>query len=115
MDPLIQIAKRRRQIIVHRYIYYVLSTSLITDLQYDMWDRELTSLVAQYPEAAATAAYADDCPSKCVGSSNLWDYPRELQYLGDSLVAFNERWPFGYIPEEDDTAQPAFTGSMFGD
>lgn len=103
MDVKKQIERRRKQLLVHRYIYYVLGESLITDFQYDTWERELRELVTLHPEIATQAVYDDDCPTKVVGSSNLWDYPRELQYLGDSLIAFTERWPFGYTEEVEET------------
>lgn len=108
-----EIVKRRTQLLVHRYIYYVLSESLIDDLTYDTWERELRSLVQANPAIAESAKYAEDCPTKCVGSSNLWDYPREVQHLGNSLVAFNQKFPFGYIPEpesvEDDESSRTVT------
>lgn len=96
-----QIERRRKQLLVHRFVYYVRGESLITDFQYDMWERELRELVTKYPEVATRALYDDDCPTKVVGSSNLWDYPRELQYVGDSLIAFTERWPFGYTEDTE--------------
>lgn len=83
------ILRRRKQCLVHRFIYYVRSESMIDDRTYDFWQKELDTLVHQYPDIAATVAYADDCPSRKVGSSNLWDYPRELQHAGDSLLEYN--------------------------
>jgi hypothetical protein len=92
-----QIVKRRTQLLIHRYLYYVRCEPLIDDFTYDMMERELKALVVENPEIAAAVRYAADCPTQTVGTSNLWGYPREVQYLGDSLLAFNERWPFGYI------------------
>lgn len=108
MDVAAQIVRRRKQLLVHRYVYYVCGESLVTDLQYDTWERELKELVATNPAIAESASYSDDCPAKQVGSSNLWDYPRELQHVGDSLIAFVERWPFGYFDDTPDseTEQP---------
>ena len=101
MDAAKQITKRRTQLLIHRYLYYVRCESLIDDFTYDMMERELKALVAENAQLAETLKYADDCPTKTVGTSNIWDYPKELQHLGDSLLAFNERWPFGYSAPVD--------------
>ena len=96
-----QIVRRRKQLIVHRYLYYVRSASLIDDFTYDMWERDLRLLVADNAELAARLPYDEECPTKGVGSSNLWDYPRELQILADSLLDFVARHPNGYTPEPE--------------
>lgn len=107
MDVAAQIVRRRKQLLVHRFIYYVRGESVITDLQYDTWERELRWLVREHHNLADECAYADDCPTKCVGSSNLWDYPRELQHVGDALIAWVEQFPFGYIAPESEESEPA--------
>lgn len=84
-----KILRRRKQCLVHRYLYYVQSDSIIEDSFYDSLERELRELVAQYPEIAATVAYHEDCPSQHVGSGNLDDYPRELQMVAESLRIYN--------------------------
>lgn len=88
-DPAAQILRRRKQCLVHRYLYYVKASPMIDDATYDAWERELKALVTEYPDVAANVRYADDCPTQHVGSSNLWDYPRELQLIGDSLLVYN--------------------------
>ena len=49
------ISRRRRQIIVHSAIYYRLSTSLITDNQFDKWAYELVDLQKKYPKESCKA------------------------------------------------------------
>lgn len=83
------ILRRRKQCLIHRYLYYVNSESLISDAEYDRLERELRQLVSEYPAIAATVAFDEDCPSRTVGSSNIWDYPRELQYVAESLAVYN--------------------------
>jgi len=91
------ITRRRKQLLVHRFCYYVRAESLIDDLTYDIWERELRQAVEENKELAATLPYADDCPLTCVGSSNLSDYPRELQHVADSLLCFVQKYG-GNIP-----------------
>ncbi len=90
-----QICRRRKQCIVHRYLYYVLTETLIDDFMYDMLERDLRVLVEENPELAESLPYAEDCPTKHPGSSNLWDYPRELQYLAESLLKWTKEHPAG--------------------
>lgn len=104
-----QIAKRRRQCLVHRYIYYVRGENLIDDPTYDLWERELRALVTAHPDIAAATVYDDDCPSRHVGSSNLWDYPREIQHLGDSLLKYNPEnfdWWVKVTSPQEETSEP---------
>lgn len=107
------IVRRRRQLLVHRYCYYVRSESLIDDLQYDILERELRQLVEQNVALADTLQYADDCPIKTVGSSNLWDYPRELQYIGDALIDWVRVHPDGKPTLEYDESEEAEQPSIF--
>lgn len=87
------ICRRRRQCLIHRYLYYVLTETLIDDFMYDMLERDLRVLVEENTELSETLPYAEECPSKHPGSSNLWDYPRELQYLAESLLAWTKEHP----------------------
>jgi DNA ligase (NAD+) len=88
-DAAAQILRRRKQCLVHRYLYYVLNTPLIDDQQYDAFERELRTLVEQFPHIAELVKYADDCPTKTVGSSMIGDYPRDLQMVAESLHVYN--------------------------
>ncbi len=83
-----KICRRRRQCLVHRYLYYVKCEPLIDDFAYDLLERDLRTLVEENAELAASLLYADDCPTKSVGSSNLSGYPREMQCVAESLLAY---------------------------
>ena len=50
--------RRRRQLLIHSYIYYGRGTSLISDRQWDRWARELERLNAEYPVLAGTGDFA---------------------------------------------------------
>jgi len=112
-----QILRRRKQCLVHRYLYYVANDPQVTDQQYDLFERELRQLVAQNPDIAATVPYDDECPSKCVGSSNLWDYPRELQMVAESLRVYNmenlDWWAMVSAPGETAPVGNLETGRLF--
>jgi hypothetical protein len=54
------INRRRRQILVHSYLYYRLNTNLIDDHTYDAWSKELAELQRKYPEESSAGIYARD-------------------------------------------------------
>lgn len=52
------IKRRRRQIMVHSFIYYRIGTSLISDKTFDNWAYELKDLQLKYPnESKNTELY----------------------------------------------------------
>lgn len=53
------IKKRRRQILVHSYLYYELNENLISDTQWSEWALELEKLQADYPDVSSKVEYAD--------------------------------------------------------
>lgn len=47
------IKRRRRQVLVHSYIYYILNDNIITDAQWSAWAEELEQLQKDYPQEAS--------------------------------------------------------------
>lgn len=45
-----KIMQRRIQMFVHSYLYYALSTSIVSDHQFDAWARELVMLHKNHPK-----------------------------------------------------------------
>lgn len=56
-DILSLIERRRRQILVHSYIYYELDNNLIDDHKWADWAKELVTLQEEYPEESKIARY----------------------------------------------------------
>lgn len=54
------INQRRRQVLVHSIIYYILDDSIITDAKWTQWATELEELQKQYPDIAEQCVYADE-------------------------------------------------------
>jgi len=82
------ISKRRTMCLIHRYLYWVKAEPLVGDQQYDAWERELRELVTARPDLECDAAYSLMCPTRTVGSSNVEDYPRTIEQLAESLLAY---------------------------
>ena len=51
------INRRRRQILVHSYLYYKQDTNLIPDFTFDVWCKELVQLHTEHPKEAAKAVF----------------------------------------------------------
>jgi len=82
-----EISKYRAITLIHRYLYYVKASPLISDLAYDMFERKLKKLIEDNPQLAFDADYHMHCPTRCVGSDNLDDYPRKLEQLAEDISA----------------------------
>lgn len=54
------IERRRRQILVHSYIYYECNDNTIDDDTWSKWALELETLQHDYPEESASAKYYSD-------------------------------------------------------
>lgn len=85
------IRQRRRQCLVHRIIYYCFDENIVSDRKYDRWERQLKKLCKEFPKVAKRVEYANICPSKKVGSSNINSYPLELVRVAQWLLAYHKK------------------------
>ncbi|MFO1442944.1 hypothetical protein KDN24_06900 [Bacillus sp. Bva_UNVM-123] len=51
------IHRRRRQILIHSYLYYQMNTSLISDITYDTWCNQLTHLQKKHPNESSSVEF----------------------------------------------------------
>lgn len=72
-----EITKYRAITLIHRYLYYVKSSPLISDKEYDMFERKLKALVTQHPQLAFEADNSTYCPTQSVGSDNPGGLPTQ--------------------------------------
>jgi NAD-dependent DNA ligase adenylation domain len=87
------ISRRRRQILVHSFLYYQLNESLIDDYTFDTWSRELVNLQSRYPTEAMKSVYAKEF--KGFDGSSGYDLPysrMEIQTVGHRLLKFVKRY-----------------------
>lgn len=86
------INRRRRQILVHSYLYYELNTNLINDTTFDAWCKELVQLHNKYPKESQKAVFTDvfmewtgfsgyDLISKCDRSTQMWVRKKAKQLI----------------------------------
>ena len=55
-----KIRQRRRQMLVHSYIYYELNDNLVSDAQWAKWAKELEQLQKNYPKESEEVEYYED-------------------------------------------------------
>ena len=78
--PIARVEHLRNMILIHRYLYYVASTPIVTDHFYDNVEIELKNLVEKFPELDAP-----DCPTKTVGSSRPEDYTPRIAAIANDV------------------------------
>ena len=54
-----KIRQRRRQMLVHSYLYYEMDTNLILDITWSKWAVELAELQKKYPKESNEVEYAE--------------------------------------------------------
>lgn len=79
-----KIQQRRRQMLVHSYIYYVLDDNIVSDAQWAKWAKELAELQSKFPNMSKKIPYAEQFID-WDGSTGAF-----LQY-DDSIVEVAER------------------------
>ena len=87
-----KISQRRRQILVHSCIYYILNENIIDDFKYDKWARELKALVKKYPTSAKQAVLVNEFEEwdkyDCLSGYNL---PIQGQWVVNKAQQLLER------------------------
>ena len=54
------ITRRRRQILLHSYIYYEINDNLIDDVTWSKWALDLEQLQSIFPEESASTLYSEE-------------------------------------------------------
>ncbi|PEL24346.1 DNA ligase LigA-related protein [Bacillus toyonensis] len=86
------ITRRRRQILVHSFLYYQMNENIIHDSTYDKWSKELADLQVQHPEIADKCVYGKEF-KEFDGSSGYdlpYHYP-EIQNTALHLLNYHKK------------------------
>lgn len=63
-------------VLKHRYLYYILHKSIITDSAYDKLEKDLKQFEIKHP-----LLVHDNSPTQSVGSNKLKNYPQSIRML----------------------------------
>lgn len=92
-DEIIELINRRkRQILVHSFLYYQMNTNIISDHTYDAWSKELATLLKDYPEESKQTVYYEEF--KEFDGSSGYDLPYyypNIQQVGMSLLNYHNK------------------------
>jgi hypothetical protein len=93
------IIRRRRQFLVHSFLYYMLDESIIDDTTYDRWCVELVNLQRKHPDLAASLPYHDICSQldESASGSYIKNYPPEIVSTAFHLLAREKQQPLAEL------------------
>lgn len=86
--------QRRRQFLVHSFLYYVCDNEIVSDTKFNVWTRELIQLQNDHPEVAERLPYHDICSrigtdySAEVMGLTKPDYPPEIVSAAFQLLVY---------------------------
>ncbi|WP_137743397.1 DNA ligase LigA-related protein [Robertmurraya siralis] len=83
------IHRRRRQILIHSYLYYEMNTNLIDDHTYDLWTKQLAELQKQHPNESKNIDFYYDIFVDFDGSTGF-HLPKEAWMHDVCLRLINE-------------------------
>ena len=81
-----KIKQRRRQMLVHSYIYYELNDNIISDSKWAQWAKELEQLQKDYPEESKQVEYYEDFKDWDGSSGAFLKFGENIKYLGRLLL-----------------------------
>lgn len=85
-----KIRQRRRQMLVHSYIYYELNDNIIPDSKWAQWAKELAQLQKDYPFESASVEYYEDFKDWDGSSGAFLKFGEDIKYLGRLLLSRDE-------------------------
>ena len=91
---LIHIEELQRLLLVYRYLYYVMSESLVSDERYDSLEKMLRDTVVDSEKISPTlylrSLYYKICPLRTPGSSLDKTYPSSIRLLAKATLAYKQ-------------------------
>ncbi len=86
-DVKTKIKQRRRQVLVHSYIYYVMNDNIISDDTWSKWAEELEQLQKDYPAESAEVEMYDEFKNfdHSTGANLVYDTPSTAWVQGKAL------------------------------
>ena len=86
-----RIRQRRRQILVHSYIYYEMNTNIVSDAVWGKWAKELAQLQKDYPKESAEVEYYDDFKDWDGSSGAFLNFGADIKSVAKILLDSNKQ------------------------
>lgn len=85
-----KIKQRRRQMLVHSYIYYEKNKNIISDAVWSKWAMELADLQKKHPKEAAEVEFADQFADWDGSSGAFLKFPENIRTVAERLLMQRE-------------------------
>ena len=86
-----KIKQRRRQMLVHSYIYYELDTNIVSDSTWSRWAVELAKLQEQYPDIASEVEFAEEFKDWDGSSGAFLIFPDFVSTVAKKLLELEQK------------------------
>ena len=83
-----KIRQRRRQMLVHSYIYYELNENIVDDATWAKWGKELMELQEKFPKEAAKVEYAKEFQNWDASSGAFLNFDKKIQSTAKTLLKY---------------------------
>lgn len=80
-----KIKQRRRQMLIHSYLYYEKNVNIISDTKWSNWATELAQLQRDYPEESKQVEFYSMFQDWNGSSGAFLKFGEKIRYLGDCL------------------------------
>lgn len=81
-----KIQRRRRQLLVHSYIYYVLDDNIVSDATWSKWAKELAELQSKYPNMSKKIPYAEQFVDWDGSTGAFLEYDEDIIAVAELLL-----------------------------
>lgn len=85
-----RIRQRRRQMLVHSYIYYELNDSIISDATWSKWAKELAQLQKDYPEESKRVEEYEQFKDWDGSSGAFLNFGENIKTVAKILLSLSE-------------------------
>ncbi len=86
-----RIKQRRRQMLVHSYLYYEKNTNIVSDSKWSQWAMELVQLQKDYPDEASRVEFADQFGDWDGSSGAFLKFPKNIISVAERLISATQK------------------------
>ena len=86
-----KIKQRRRQMLVHSYLYYEKDTNIVSDSKWAEWAKELEQLQKDYPKESAEVEFAEQFVDWDGSSGAHLKYSDNIKRVAEILLSYQEK------------------------
>lgn len=86
-----KIRQRRRQMLVHSYLYYEKDTNIVSDAKWIKWAKELEQLQARYPDVAKEVEFAEQFVDWDGSSGAHLVYDNQIIAIAEKLLLLEQQ------------------------